>query len=89
MPRIGQRWAGLLPELTQGHRLRAPPSRLATGPALPPSNRPRPAQSGWRRRRCARTGSDSAGRPCSPLGRQDQGSGHSAMQGKSSNFIGA
>lgn len=35
MPRIGQRWAGLLPELTQGHRLRAPPSRLATGPAQP------------------------------------------------------
>ena len=35
MPRIGQRWAGLLPELTQGRRLQAPPSRLAAGPAQP------------------------------------------------------
>ena len=35
MPRKGRRWAGLLPELPQGRRLRAPPSRLAAGPAQP------------------------------------------------------
>jgi len=50
----------------------------AAGPALPPGSRPRPAQSGWRWRRCARTGSDSAGWPCSPPGHQAQGPGRSA-----------
>lgn len=71
LPTSGWRWGVCSP---------SSPRAQAAGAALRPGSRPRPAQRGWGRRHCAGPGNDTAGRPCSLLGCQDQGPGRSASR---------